>query len=236
MKSVLRLMGALLLWIGGVSAFAQTSTVPDTVVVEPRVESQEEGRAWAEIRKPYFRSTRNDSLFVVNNSDEPFRYDYYSQAEDLGVFGPMFFRANVGDVVGPMFLEGYAILYKIAGYDSLYRIRASQLYFKPDGKSRRDSLQALKKANQYLAQVQQGGNFETLLQQHVQAQKDENSGDLGWLWQGHMIGPFDQALVNAKKGDVLVIKSPLGAHLVKITEDKVLDRGRVKVVPLMKKL
>ncbi|MBD0257574.1 MAG: peptidylprolyl isomerase, partial [Cytophagales bacterium] len=70
----------------------------------------------------------------------------------------------------------------------------------------------------------------------IQAQKDENSGDLGWLWQGYMIGPFDQALANAKKGDVLVIKSPLGAHLIKITEDKVLDRGRVKVVPLMKKL
>jgi peptidyl-prolyl cis-trans isomerase D len=236
MKSVLRLMGALLLWVSGVSAFAQTSTIPDTVVVEPRIQSQDEGRAWAEIRKPYFRNTRNDSLFVVNNSDEPFRYDYYSQAEDLGVFGPMFFRANVGDVVGPMFLEGYAVLYKIAGYDSVYRIRASQLYFKPDGKSRRDSLQALKKANQYLAQVQQGGSFETLLQQHVQAQKDESSGDLGWLWQGYMIGPFNEALANAKKGDVLVIKSPLGAHLVKITEDKVLDRGRVKVVPLMKKL
>lgn len=236
MKSVLRLMGALLLWVGGVSAFAQTSTVPDTVVVEPPAASQEEGRAWAEIRKSYFRNTRNDSLFVVNNSDEPFRYDYYSQAEDLGVFGPMFFRASVGDVVGPMFLEGYAILYKIAGYDSVYRVRASQLYFKPDGKSRRDSLQALKKANQYLAQVQQGSSFETLLQQHIQAEKDGGSGDLGWLWQGSMIGPFDQALANAKKGDVLVIKSPLGAHLVKVTEDKVLDRGRVKVVPLMKKL
>jgi parvulin-like peptidyl-prolyl isomerase len=233
MKSVLRLMGALLLWVGGVPAFAQ----PDTVVVQPPIQQQqEEGRSWAEIRKPYFRNTRNDSLFVVNNGDEPFRYDYYSQAEDLGVFGAMFFNANVGDVVGPMFLEGYAILYKIAGYDSVYRIRASQLYFKPDGKSRRDSLQALKKANQYLAQVQQGGSFETLLQQHVQAQKDESSGDLGWLWQGYMIGPFDQALANAKKGDVLVIKSPLGAHLVKVTEDKVLDRGRVMVVPLMKKL
>jgi parvulin-like peptidyl-prolyl isomerase len=236
MKSILRLLSALLLWVGGVSAFAQSGTVPDTVVVQPLAQSQEEGRAWAEIRKPYFRNTRSDSLFVVNNSDEPFRYDYYSQAEDLGVFGPMFFKANVGDVVGPMFLEGYAILYKIAGFDSVYRIRASQLYFKPDGKSRRDSLQALKKANQYLAQVQQGGSFETLLQQHVQAQKDESSGDLGWLWQGYMIGPFDQALANAKKGDVLVIKSPLGAHLVKVTEDKVLDRGRVRVVPLMKKL
>jgi peptidyl-prolyl cis-trans isomerase D len=232
MKSVLRLMLPLLLLLGGVPTFAQ----PDTVVVQPRPESQAEGQAWAEIRKPYFRNTRNDSLFVVNNSDEPFRYDYYSKAEDLGVFSQMLFNGRVGDVVGPLFLEGYAILYKIAGYDSLPRIRASQLYIKPDGKSRRDSLQAVKKANQYLAQVQQGGSFEALLQKHLQEQKDQSSGDLGWLWQGYMIGPFEQALANAKKGDVLVIKSPLGAHLVKVTEDKVLDRGRVKVVPLMKKL
>jgi peptidyl-prolyl cis-trans isomerase D len=232
MKSILRLVLPILLLLGGLPAFAQ----PDTVVVQPRTESQGDGQAWAEIRKPYFRNTRNDSLFVVNNSDEPFRYDYYSKAEDLGVFGPMFFNANVGDVVGPLFLEGYAILYKIAGYDSLYRIRASQFYFKPDGKSRRDTLQAVKKANQVLTQVQQGGNFEALLGKHIQEQKDESSGDLGWLWQGYMIGPFEQALLNAKKGDVLVIKSPLGAHLVKVTEGKVLDRGRVKVVPLMKKM
>jgi|GEM_PF-2458251 len=235
MKSILRVMLPFLLLLGALPTFAQ----PDTVVVQPRLDlqaSQEEGRAWAEIRKPYFRSTRNDSLFVVNNGDEAFRYDYYSQAEDLGVFGPMFFRANVGEVVGPLFLEGYAILYKIAGYDSLYRIRASQVYIKPDGKSRRDSLQAVKKANQYLAQVQQGGNFEALLKKHVEERKDEGSGDLGWLWYGSMIAPFEQALANAKKGDVVVVKSPLGAHLVKVTEDKVLDRGRVKVIPLMKKM
>lgn len=225
-------MAAILLLLGGVPAFAQ----PDTVVVQPRLPSQGEGQAWAEIRKPYFRSTRNDSLFVANNSDEPFRYEYYSRAEDLGLFSQMFFNANVGEVVGPLFLEGYAILYKIAGYDSLPRIRVSQLYVKPNGKSRRDTLQAVKRANQYLAQVQQGGNFEALVQKHREEQKDESSGDLGWLWEGAMIGPFEQALANAKKGDLLVVKSPLGAHLVKVTEDKVLDRGRVKVVPLMKKL
>ncbi len=75
-----------------------------------------------------------------------------------------------------------------------------------------------------------------MLKKHIQEQKEEGSGDLGWLWQGYMIGPFEQALANAKKGDVMVIKSPLGAHVVKIMEDKVLDRGRVKVIPLMKKM
>jgi parvulin-like peptidyl-prolyl isomerase len=232
MKRILFPVIAVLLFFCRFPVLAQT----DTVVVQPNENAQQDGRAWADVRKPYFKNTRNDSLFVVNNGDEPFRYDYYSQAEDLGVFGTMFFRGNVGDVVGPLFLEGYAILYKIAAYDSLYRIRASHLYIKPDGKSRRDTLQAVKKANQYLAEIQKGASFDELLTKHSQTEKEPGSGDLGWLWQGYMIGPFEQALANAKKGDVMVIKSPLGAHVVRITEDKVLDRGRVKVIPLMKKL
>lgn len=229
MRRFFLLFTGFLLFLIAVPSFAQTAAVDSQAII------QQEGRLWAEVRKPYFKSTRNDSLFVVNNGDEPFRYDYYSQADDLGFFAPMFFKSNVGEVVGPMFLEGYAVLYKIAGYDSVQRIRASHLYIKPDGKSRKDSLQAVKKANQYLAAVQKGTDFTELVKKHSQDENAQTGGDLGWLWQGNMIKEFNDALANAKKGDVVVIKSPLGAHLVKITEGPVLDRGRVKVIPLMKK-
>jgi parvulin-like peptidyl-prolyl isomerase len=229
MKRYFLILPAFLLLLVFAPSSAQTAAVDSQAV------AQQQGRVWAETRKPYFKNTRNDSLFVVNNGDEPFRYESYSQADNLGFFSTMFFSANVGDVVGPMFIEGYAVLYKIAGYDSVHRIRASHLYIKPDGKSRKDTLQAVKKANQHLAAVQKGADFDALVKKHSQDENAQEGGDLGWLWQGYMIKEFNDALANAKKGDVLLIKSPLGAHLVKITEDPVLDRGRVRVIPLTKR-
>ncbi len=211
----------------GLPAFAQTDST---------AQAREDARVWAEVRKPFFRSTRDDSLFVVNNSDSPFRYDYYSRADQLGVLEGMFFNSQPGEVIGPLFLEEYAMLFKIVQYDSLYRLRVSHLYVKPEGKSRKDTLNAVKKANQYLKEIQQGANFEAMVRKYSKDENAQQGGDLGWLWQGMMIKEFDQALATAKKDDVLLIKTPLGAHIVKVTEAKVLDRSRVKVVPLMRKI
>jgi parvulin-like peptidyl-prolyl isomerase len=52
-----------------------------------------------------------------------------------------------------------------------------------------------------------------------------------------MVPEFEKAMATAKKGDLFVLKSPIGAHVVKITEDKVIEpRGRVRVIPLVKKI
>ncbi|QHT67451.1 hypothetical protein GXP67_12840 [Rhodocytophaga rosea] len=51
-----------------------------------------------------------------------------------------------------------------------------------------------------------------------------------------MVKEFEEALTNAKKGDMFVIKSSVGAHVVKVTEDKVVERGRVRVIPVVKKI
>jgi parvulin-like peptidyl-prolyl isomerase len=148
----------------------------------------------------------------------------------------MFFSSKPGEVIGPLFLDEYAMLFKVIEYDTLYRVRASHLYLKPDGKSRKDTLNAIKKANKYLKEIQEGANFEEMAKKYSQDETAAQGGDLGWLWQGMTIKEFDQVLANGKKGDIVVIKSALGAHIVKITEDKVYDRGRVKVVPLMRKI
>jgi hypothetical protein len=227
MKSVLRLVLPVLLLLGGLPAFAQ----PDTVVVQPRSESQGDGQAWAEIRKPYFRNTRNDSLFVVNNSDEPFRYDYYSQAEDLGVFSRMFFDAKVGDVVGPLFLEGYAILYKIAGYDSSTASGPASCTSSPTARAAATASRPLK--SQPVPGPSAAGRQLRSYSRSTSRTEDGAAGDLGWLWQEFMIGPSTKPWPT-QKGRRTGHQIPW-AHLVKVTEDKVLDRAG-KVVPLMKKL
>lgn len=209
-----------------ISAFSQTDSL------QARADLQ----TWADVRKAYFKTTKDDSLFVVNNSDAPFEYSTYVRPELDGVMESMFFNAQPGDVIGPLFLEDYAAIFKVASYDTTYRIRASHIYVKPEGNKRKDTLRAEKTALQYLADIEKGADFTEMAKKHGKDETAPYGGDLGWLWEGGMTKEFEVAAMKAKKGDVFTVRTPAGYHVVKITEDKVRDRGKVVLIPLVKKL
>lgn len=192
--------------------------------------------AWANVRKAYFKVTKDDSLFVTLNSDAPFERSVYNKGELEGFMEGMFFNANTGDIIGPLYIDEYAMLFKVASFDSTYRVRASHIYVKPEGKNRKDTLRAEKKANQYLEKIKGGASFEEMAKKYGGDETAAQGGDLGWLWEGNMTKEFETAILNANKGDVFVVKTPAGSHVVKVTEDKVKDKGRVIVIPLVKKL
>ncbi len=213
------------------TGFAQVQ-VSDSLVA-----SQEEARIWAEVRKPYFKTTADDSLFVINNSEFPFRHDYYSRAELAGFMEQMFFNSREGDVVGPLFLDGYAMLYKVIQFDSTYRMRASHIFIKPAGNTKKDTANAFKKANKIFKEVTKGLDFAEAAKKYGQDEVAKTGGDLGWFGEGLMVKEFETAVMNGKKGDTFVKQTPFGAHVIRITEDKIKEsRGRIKVVPLLKKI
>ncbi len=218
-------------------AFVFISVQAQTQLPDSLATAQQEARVWAEVRKPYFRSTEDDSLFVTNNSSFPFHYDYYSRADLAGFMEQMFFNANPGDVVGPLFMEGYAMLYKIISFDSTYRMKASHIFIKPEGNAAKDTANAVKKANKVLKEVKKGLAFADAAKKYGQDDVAPNGGDLGWFREGIMVKEFETAVMNGKQGDAFVLKTPFGVHVVKITEDKVKEpRGKVKVVPLLRKI
>lgn len=206
--------------------FAQTDSL----------QARSEVQTWADVRKAYFRTTKNDSLFVSLNSEAPYEVSTYYRGELNGPMEAMFFNANIGDVLGPLFIDNYAMIFKVAGFDSTYRVRASHIYIKPDGNKQKDTLQAVKKANQYLERIKKGEDFAQLATKYGNDATAKQNGDLGWLWEGTMVKEFEEAMAKAVKGDVFVVKSPTGAHVVKVTEDKVIERGRVRLIPVVKKM
>jgi peptidyl-prolyl cis-trans isomerase D len=48
----------------------------------------------------------------------------------------------------------------------------------------------------------------------------QNNGDLGWFADGSMIGPFNDAVLKGKVGDVVLVETVFGYHIVKITGKK----------------
>lgn len=59
----------------------------------------------------------------------------------------------------------------------------------------------------------------------------ENMGDLGWFADGEMIPEFNQACINNDKGDVVVVETALGFHVIYI-EDKLEATPKVQIAKI----
>jgi hypothetical protein len=68
-------------------------------------------------------------------------------------------------------------------------------------------------------------SFEHLAQTYSMGGESATKGDLGWVAQGSIIPSIDKKLVTAKKGDVFMVWSPNGLHIIKLTESPKEDNG-----------
>jgi peptidyl-prolyl cis-trans isomerase D len=59
----------------------------------------------------------------------------------------------------------------------------------------------------------------------------QNNGDLGWFADGSMIGPFNEAVLKGKIGDIVKVETIFGYHIIKITGKKdPVNKVRVAIV------
>ena len=47
-----------------------------------------------------------------------------------------------------------------------------------------------------------------------------NNGDLGWFADGSMVGPFNEAVLVTKEGDLVMVETMFGYHVIKVTGKK----------------
>lgn len=81
-----------------------------------------------------------------------------------------------------------------------------------------DTLAAKKKAEDILARIKKGEDFDKLA---VEVSEDPSAktskGDLGWFTKGSMVKEFEEAAMNGKVGDIVgPVKTQFGFHLIKV--------------------
>lgn len=169
-----------------------------------------------------FEETPNDSSYVQVNSEIPFDTVYHPRG---------FFSKNVDDsilsakkkIIGPYFDGGAFKIAKMVGEknDTVFYYHARHILFKPAGPTNKDTADAMKKAYDMMAEIRRGADF---AQKATEFSDDKgsgaNGGDLNWFKDGAMVTPFMNAVKAGKKGDLIVVKTQYGAHLIKITDDK----------------
>ena len=174
------------------------------------------------IMRKELTETPNDSSYIQVNSEVPFDTNFHPRG---------FFAKNIEDsllvagkkISGPYF-DGNA--YKIAKMvsqknDTVFFYRASHILFKPVGATDKDTLDAMKKARDMMAEIRRGADFAKKASEFSDDKGTAvNGGDVNWFKEGAMVKPFMNAVKAGRKGDLIVVKTQYGAHLIKITEDK----------------
>jgi len=202
----------------------ENSTKLDFVVWDfaPTSADSEVVRRWAFDQLEQFALSTNDTLYVDANSDVRFdptpkpRNAFPEELQDR------IFSEPVGSIVGPLFKNGKYQIFKISGFkdDSVYHMHAKHILFKIEGGTNEDTLNARKKAEDVLNQIKKGADFGAMALQHGTDGTREKGGDLGWFAEGQMVKEFGDAVKSHNKGDLFIVKTQFGFHIVKVSDDK----------------
>lgn len=190
-------------------------TRQDTLQVKNEIEERLEG----------LRTAENDSLYASINSETKYPIVYRKRGSLDPVLDSAIFAASKGEIVGPFLNHGvYEIAKVLDTRMSPDSVNASHILLNPAIEGGLDKAQS--KADSLKAEVQKGASFATLAQEFGTDGSKDNGGELGTFARGAMIPEFEDAVFNGKPGDLIVVNTQFGVHLVKINSQK----GSSKVV------
>jgi peptidyl-prolyl cis-trans isomerase D len=89
----------------------------------------------------------------------------------------------------------------------------------PSGANAQVDAAAKAKAEDILKQIQKGGNFAELAKKNSDDPGSKDTGgELGFAQRGRMVPEFDQAIFTQKIGEVKIVKTQYGYHIVEVEE------------------
>jgi peptidyl-prolyl cis-trans isomerase D len=191
-----------------------------TIPVVPSKEDSTAVKATIADLTTQFATAPVDSLFVLQNSEQPYNKAFRSPAdlpEELRKQLPL----TVGKVYGPYAEAGTYSLYKVSGTGTGTQsaARASHILIKADGTTPEAKAAAKAKAQDLLNKIKGGADFAAMARQFGTDGTKEQGGDLGWFSQGRMVPEFEKAIFGATSTGLLpnVVETSFGYHIIKIT-------------------
>ncbi len=174
-----------------------------------------------------FRTSTNDSMFVSVNSDTKAPVAFVGKGQLDPALDSLVFSAGSGAFIGPVFSNGsYKMAKVLAIQSSPDSVKASHILIDPTKEGGVDKAKA--KADSIYKLIQGGASFADLASKFGTDGTKDKGGDLGMFARGAMVGPFEDAVFNGSTGDLKVITTQFGVHVIKITAQKGSSK-RVKV-------
>jgi peptidyl-prolyl cis-trans isomerase D len=176
----------------------------------------ENAKSYVVDSKTPFQRAESAITFVNTNSDKTYSDRNYSKSDLSPVIADSIFEGKPGFVAGPYFENGSYKLARIIEFTNVPdSVKARHILISLS--VQRDETRAKEIADSLKTLIDRGADF-NLLARDFSA--DENNkkigGDLGWFTEARMVKPFADASFSGNTGDVMVVKTSYGYHVVKI--------------------
>jgi len=161
-------------------------------------------------------NSNNDSLFAVTNSDTKYPFIYLRKGQVSPALDSVIFNTTAGTTVGPYLSNGvYEIAKVVDAKFSPDSVQASHILLNDAAEGGVDKAKA--KADSIKGLIEKGESFAALaIQFSMDQQSKVNGGDLGTFPRGRMVPEFDEAVFSGKPGQVVIVTSRYGTHIIKI--------------------
>ena len=209
--------------------FQKDLTSSINFVTFPVVPSDEDKAALKEeisSLKEGFKNADSDTLFINENGDTPFNIQWLADGMFPSPYDTLIPQANVGDVIGP-FLNGdkfqlVKVMTKKMGPDS---VKASHILVSIGNNE--DSATAVLDSLKMV--IEANNNFGEMAKEYsTDPGSKDKGGEYDWFTEGRMVKEFNDACFEGSVGDMVIVKTQFGMHLIKI-DDQTAPKNKVLV-------
>jgi len=162
-----------------------------------------------------FKVAKNDSLFAAINSDVKVPFTYITKGKLDPAVDSAVFSLPAGSFYGPA-LSGnsYKVIKVVSTRTSPDSVKVSHILIDPAKVGGEDK--AVKLADSLKGVINKGGSFADLAKTYsVDGSKDQG-GSMPAFARGAMVPEFENAAFDGSVGDLKVVKSQFGYHIMKI--------------------
>jgi peptidyl-prolyl cis-trans isomerase D len=185
--------------------------------VVPSAEDDQNTLDWINGLKNEFETTTDVASLVNIESDVPYDSIYHTKSELSESISDFMFKAKPGDVTGPYFEDG---AYKLARLVQIaYRpdsVRARHILLQADQRTTKERTMEIADSVKNL--IVNGADFASLAMTMSADGSAQKGGDLGWFTEGRWVMPFNDACFGGKKGDIKVVETQYGSHIIEILD------------------
>ena len=192
---------------------------------------------------PGFDNTSDYTEFVSNNSDLPYENRFKFRNDFSGDNAETIFNLNEGETFGPYEENGYWKLSKVVETKNIPdSVKASHILIAYQGTQLGAGLERTKEEAEQLADSianvarNDKDKFAELASEYsADTSNKEQAGDLGYFVPGMMIPAFENYVFENSTGDIGVVETPLGYHVISV-DDQTEAAKAVKVATIAREI
>jgi peptidyl-prolyl cis-trans isomerase D len=162
------------------------------------------------------KNAKEDSLFAAINGGNPANAKVkYAAGTFPEPFNSQVTSDSIGRVMGPFVSGGVARVVKLTSRGTeIDSVQARHILFKEKGAAGKAKCDSLKQ----LISSKKGKFAELATKFSTDPGSAVKGGDLGMFGRGAMVAEFDAACFNGKVGDLQIVETQFGTHLIEVTK------------------